>query len=333
MPTERRWPVYLATLVLVLPPVAATLLGFLAEKSWIFDALSHFRLQYALAFAVLASLYFLLRRPAGASVLLAFCALNLVLGLPWRLPPEAVEEAEGKHAYRMVSLNTEAANNAHETVRTFLEGTGADLIVLLEVTPELYKALAPLREKYAFKAWEPRSWTAGILVLSEFPLQDLGRIHPGNSTYCGIVSLVILPEGPVTLIAAHAPSPLGFMPWKLRNEALRRIGAIAAEAETPVIAAGDFNCTPFSPFLQRTLREGGIRPPLYGIDRLPTWPTTLPGLRVPIDHILFSKELVPVRYGRSQYVKSDHFPLLAEFVYPQEEVPEGLVPKEKATAE
>ncbi|MCP4501446.1 MAG: hypothetical protein GY822_15915 [Deltaproteobacteria bacterium] len=83
----------------------------------------------------------------------------------------------------------------------------------------------------------------------------------------------------------------------------------------PVVLAGDFNATPWSIVFQNFLDETGLHNAAYARGGGTTWPTFLPLMfRIPIDHILLSKQLVSTSFLVGPEMGSDHLPFFGRFV-------------------
>ena len=69
-----------------------------------------------------------------------------------------------------------------------------------------------------------------------------------------------------------------------------------------------------SPFYKNIVKSGKLRNARSGFGILPTWPTFMPLVYIPIDHLLVSKEIgvLKVRTGRN--IGSDRLPLITDLV-------------------
>ena len=64
----------------------ATLLGYMGKWWWVFDLFSHFRMQYALTFIVLAIIFLAGKRKRIALLFGAFMLVNVLAIAPLYLP-------------------------------------------------------------------------------------------------------------------------------------------------------------------------------------------------------------------------------------------------------
>ena len=68
-----------------------------------------------------------------------------------------------------------------------------------------------------------------------------------------------------------------------------------------VVMAGDLNVTPWSPHFQSALERGGLVDSRLGFGLQPTWPSFLPGMRIPIDHVLSTPDVTIHRVERGPF--------------------------------
>ena len=92
----------------------------------------------------------------------------------------------------------------------------------------------------------------------------------------------------------------------------RALGEWADAADTPAIVTGDFNATPFSWSFRSMLSESGLVNSQDGFGLQTTWPTTNVFLRIPIDHLVHTNDLVTVDRQVMPSFGSDHYPIVVD---------------------
>jgi endonuclease/exonuclease/phosphatase (EEP) superfamily protein YafD len=97
-----------------------------------------------------------------------------------------------------------------------------------------------------------------------------------------------------------------------RNRELELLAEHRATIDGPLVVAGDFNVTPYSPFYADWLAQTRLRDTRYHRTFGATWPTYLPFLGIPIDHIAVSPEFQTIAHRRLPNFDSDHYGILAE---------------------
>ena len=299
--------------------VLVTTMVLAARLWWAFDLFSHFRLQYAVLAATL-SIAALLARAYPSAAVLAVLALvhgwavkDLWLG-PALAPASA---AAGGEPLRVVSANVLDSNPTPGKVLDFVRGSDADLVVLVDAKSERWRGvLAALGDLYPHRA--PDSWREGapVILLSRrpVPVETVVRPAAAGADRPYVVARVAAPGATPLVVGVHpaSPKPTEAEDSRERNYQLDHIGATVEGVAGPVIVAGDFNATPWSPHLRDLLAATGLRDTGAGRGWLPTWPVRLGPAGIPIDHVLVRGEVAVAGLRRGPDVGSDHYPLIAD---------------------
>lgn len=297
---------------------AATALSFLASLGWPLELFSHFAVQYALETA-LCVVYFLLRRglrPALAAAVVL--AINAVAIWPYYQSPENMASAKLSPPLRILVLNLSVANDDVGSVMQTIERENPDILLFHEVSLSWAKMLEPLQATYPFTAGEPANSIFGILIVSRLPIESDNVVHLGPRERAAIQVHICRSAGTgcLTIVGAHPPPPVSRDWASERDTVLLEAAAIANSASSgPVVLAGDFNITPWSPIFSRILAESGLRDSALGFGIDPTWFSASPALGLPIDHILVSPDIAVTGRHVGPYVGSDHFPVIADLAF------------------
>jgi hypothetical protein len=76
------------------------------------------------------------------------------------------------------------------------------------------------------------------------------------------------------------------------------------------------NLTPWSFHFKVLLRVTGLHDSARGFGVQPSWPNNNPFLRIPLDHVLHSPDIVVLQRTIGPDVKSDHFPVIVDLALP-----------------
>ncbi len=299
--------------LLELPAAAALLpawLGLAGQWHWILDLFAHFRWQYlpvAIAVIVLA------RRQrcrgllwAGFATLLLNTALIAQVALQSR--PEATALAPD-FALRVLTINVLGSNPDKQAVVDHIRAADADIVFLAEADAAWVQALAPLDATYPHQLLHPRPDSFGLALISRIPLEAPQVRHLSPDARPTAIATLTHHGRRLLFVGMHPPPPMGAALAAVRDAQIAALGNLAAQAPVPVIAAGDFNATPWSAPMRR-LAERGI-----GLHGQPgawrsTWMKGTP-LGIPIDHVLTSAPLWVESRQVGPDVGSDHRPVLA----------------------
>ncbi|MGL5063192.1 MAG: endonuclease/exonuclease/phosphatase family protein [Microcoleus sp.] len=287
--------------------------GHFGQFNRFFELNSHFKVQYLLI-GLCAAIFFAIARSNKLWLLVSICcvAINLVEILPWYWPQPAFAGTAAKHQVRLLHSNVLTSNERYAELISMVREEQPDIAVFVEVNPDWAKELTVLSDIFPYSFGQQESEKYGSAIYSKFLLENASdrAFAEGRKS---IVADVKFPDGVIsTLIVAHPPVPVKPTTYLERNQQLAAIGEYVAQTKHPAIVAGDLNATMWSPFYQNMVKTGGLRNARSGFGILPTWPTFMPILYIPIDHCLVTKEIdiIKVRTGRN--VGSDHLPLITD---------------------
>lgn len=287
----------------------------------------HFALQLCLVGACLAILALFRRSWPGMAA-----AGLLALWQGWIIWPHAPAGASAMAAepttLKVVSFNTWYRNDRYEGLVEFLRDSGADVVGLVEVTPGLKAALAPLRDIYPYQAdCIDKVKKCEEMLLSRRPLQAVTAQRLGGRRPIIVTARLDLPGGPVTIALTHLSSSLTGLIELDENggeiaqegQALR-LGNYFATLPDDAILMGDFNAAPWSRVLSDLRAAGGWR---ANDDLIPSWPRGLPApLRLPIDHVFGRGRVTVTRLQAGPALTSDHLPVVADIaIRPEKTAP------------
>jgi endonuclease/exonuclease/phosphatase (EEP) superfamily protein YafD len=307
-------PVFAGVIDLVSAGVAAaSLAGFAGRWHWLLDLTSHFRWYWLLAAAACLAAAAWRRRRLASMAAAAALAANLWLLLPYWLPSE--RGADGGAEIEIVSLNLLADTTDSAAAVDYLRHGGADLVVLLEVTPAWAEALAVLEPLFPHRIIESRDDKFGIAILSQWPLAEPEVIMPADGPPA-IVAVLERSGSACLVVAAHPPAPISAEWSAWRDTQLDAFAQRVAEAGRPTILAGDLNTTPWASGFRRLVAKSGLRDSALGHGIQATWNAHRPVPRIPIDHVLVSDEIRVLDRRVGPAVGSDHLPVEARLVLP-----------------
>lgn len=287
----------------------AGLLPLGAHYWWGFELLSHFRVQYA-ALAGVSIAVSLVGRQWLAAALLAV-AITINVGPVIAYLPTAIDTPVGARL-DILNINVNSSNRNYATILDAIRHSEADVVTLLEVTPELENTLALISDEYPHRESLPAQGNFGIALLSRHPLIDVTYFATGETT--GIDARIGHPSGPVSVLAVHLLPPMGRQLAAARNMGLDMLARYARDVDDPLVVCGDFNLTPYSPFFADFIRAAGLRDTRVGHGIDISWPTSLPLAGIPIDHCLTRGQLAVQSVRRLDRIGSDHYPVKVSLV-------------------
>ena len=301
----------------------ATLLGLLplgARLGWLFDLTTHFRLQFLGAAGVVLVLVALRRKWLSTAALLVIVALNAWPVLPYvpRVAPAAIAPAGSAHV-KVLTVNVSFRQFSARRFREIVAEAAPDVLLVVEFTPHAEEVLAELDKLFPQQLKAPAEGPYGVGLWSRLPLQSAYTFPLGPVQ--GIEARVQTATGVFTLLGAHLVSPTLPRRAEQRNEELALLAERRAAIAGPVVVAGDFNVTPYSPYYSDWLATTQLTDSRYARTLSGSWPAVLPILGIPIDHVAVSSDFVILAHHRLPAFGSDHWGIMAEL---------ALVPKDQA---
>jgi endonuclease/exonuclease/phosphatase (EEP) superfamily protein YafD len=323
----------LLAMVMAALSLGASVLATSAPSWWVGDLAVNFRLQYVAAALVALIVLGWARRWSWAAAAVIAIVLDVIAAAPVfdsaasaariaSTAPLASAAVQGvmrsagasvipRQPLRIASINVLYHNTHYDRVIAFLRDARPDAAVLVEITPRWRDALSMLDAQYPYRLYA-RGPHNGTLLLSRWPVDHAERVAMGPHADPTVTAALSIHGRILHLIGVHPAWPLGPAVSAERNRELGRLAALARATPAPLVMAGDFNTTPFSPHFGAFLRESGLRWAAQGAGWQPTWPTFLPPGGIQIDHAFVSPDLQVERFARGPGIGSDHRPILID---------------------
>jgi endonuclease/exonuclease/phosphatase (EEP) superfamily protein YafD len=284
--------------------IAGGLLPLGARFWWGFELFSHFRLQFLALSLPLLALALTRRRFVTSLAIVLTMGVNAWGVLPGL--PNANAAPVGPE-FVLLNINVEAGNREHGLVLERIRESGADAVTLIELSPALDAKLDSLADLYPFRLTLPAANNFGLAVLSRYPLHAVEHFSLGPNP--AIEAVVETPDGPLVLLAVHMMPPIGAVLAATRNVQLEALALRIRASEGPLLACGDLNLSPYSPWFADFEKASATRSVRRGQGPGISWPSFLPPLGVPIDHCFLRGPLAVAGVERMAATGSDHYPV------------------------
>ncbi|MCW5889773.1 MAG: endonuclease/exonuclease/phosphatase family protein [bacterium] len=293
----------------VLALVTAT--AFVPASPWPLELTTHFRVQYATGFALLALIAAAMRRWKPVVLLVAGALVNAVVAASPASPGGVADAAAPR--LRVLFANVLRVNPAHVAGLEVIRAAAADVVVAAEVDAGWWEALRTGLPDHRHTLAEPREDDFGIALLSRVALVRGEVVGLDDLDMPTVIAELPLGGGALTLVATHTIPPVGLAAFAERNAHLAALARVARMASGPALVLGDLNVTPWSPWFGRLLRDGGLRDSRVGFGLQASWPAgAWPLLRIPIDHALASPSLRVLDRRVGAAYGSDHLPIVVD---------------------
>lgn len=279
--------------------VGALLLGasYLGALHPLGDSLAMFRdwIAYGvMALGLLALLVRAWRVALGAFIVAVAATLHLVSFNTLHTPAAVPEPNLLVYSKNLGSGRTDWGHLAAD-----IAGSGADVVVLQEVTQQRMSELAGLLPDHPYQHICNFSGNRAMAVVSRYPLSDPGCTDHRSLAY----AVVDAPSGPVWVASIHQVWPYPREQAALLPDILE---AVEAAPERRVLA-GDFNMVPWGHSVRAIMDAGGMRRISLLLDTI-----EVRGVGFPIDHVLTDGGGTANVRG---LIGSDHAGVLARIVW------------------
>ncbi|MBT3307132.1 MAG: hypothetical protein HN377_11715, partial [Alphaproteobacteria bacterium] len=266
-----------------------TIGGFFGNYAWWLDVFADFRLQLALASAVLFFAGLTMGRKKEAVLALALLAPN-----GWQVYSHWGLTHDAPGALKIVGYNIHFKNLDIDPAFDFLRRENADVVVVTEATDVWRAAFKRLSDIYphqffgpAYKGFHDKPHRIGILSKREWEETGVAWSEVSARAYAIWVRFPAASPS-LTVAGVHFLNPVLHPPHYQRAEA-EALASLVNRFDGPVVAAGDFNMTPFSARFGGMVKKAGLRRANGGINT--TWPSLLTPLGLSLDHFLVTAKV------------------------------------------
>lgn len=226
----------------------ALLGGLFGRLAWPLDLLAHFRIQYAVLFALLACVLLAFRSYWVAAAAVIGIGVSAVPLLPYIMsePVPAAIATTHDETFRLVTFNVWFRNPDMARTAEYIERSRADAVVLLELTPPQAEMLVPLLPSYPHYHIEPSRM--GAAVFTKWPVLSAESVPLAQGGAVAARLTLDWRGTPVNVLGVHLNWPLGPRNSEFRNQELDALVSFSKAQQGPLLVAGDFNLTPWSEY-------------------------------------------------------------------------------------
>ena len=306
-------------ILVVIPAIALALLSlasFAGQWVWWLDVLANFRAQYVVSLVLFGMVLLAPRRRKIGYGVLAGAVVNLVAVAPLYLGSPGPANP-GLPSIRVLNFNLLSTNESYAAVIEYIEAADPDLVFLHEASRPWEAAIESAGLDYEIIRPRSEDLIFGTLILARDEVEAVS--YGFAATNPRAVALTYHPDDwpvPVAVLSTHPLAPTSRERADLRDAQLDFAGNWAGSAEGAYFVVGDFNATPWSAPFRRMVATGGLRNSQIGFGLQPSFPATSGALlRVPIDHLLHSDEIVVTDRRLGPDLGSDHFVLIVDLQY------------------
>lgn len=293
----------------------ALLGGLLGRFAWPLDLLAHFRVQYTALFVLLAVVLLAFRHFSIAASAVLGAAISAVPLFPYLMsePVPAAVASTRDETFRLLTFNVWFRNPDMARTAEYIEQSGADAVVLEELTPPQAEELLKLLPTYPHYHIEPSRM--GAAVFTKWPVLTAESVPLARGGAIAARVMLDWRGTPVSVLGVHLNWPMGPRNSEFRNQELTALVKFSKTQPGPLLVAGDFNLTPWSEYFSDALEESGLQDAARGFGLARSWPSQFAPAGIRIDHCLLSPHWRSVSARIGPWLGSDHLPLIADVTF------------------
>lgn len=305
------WPMLLAIIIIAI----CHMFGVVA---WPIELIYHFFLYLTVISVLIASIFAFLRRWRSLAVSLAVscyfisvavqpsdidCHVTLPLShshdfIGPRSPPSA-------HQLRVYTQNLHFSHKPSHWTRNALSWIQSDILVFQEINSAVFSTFRRIDDLFPYRVFveSPRNAKEQLAILSSQPIAEYQVFKPSPAAMPALIARIVLSDGmSVWLVVVHARNPVLAKGMIARDDFLEQLSDRVNQLQGPVIIAGDFNATPYTPPYRDFVESAQVAEACLTPG---TFPKASKGLGLPIDHILVRGGTI-MNLSASRLFGSDH---------------------------
>ncbi|MBI2812516.1 MAG: endonuclease/exonuclease/phosphatase family protein [Candidatus Melainabacteria bacterium] len=294
------------TILVLLLVATCSIAGFFSEQDQVCELLSHFRLVWIALLLLVSSALVAMKRLDCAFIGFFILILN-ACDVVWLYSAETRNYPEyNGPGLELMQLNVAGDKNSNvDSVVSLIQTNKPDFIAFSEVNHTWVKQLDERLADYPFRFSTDLDRSDGLAIYSKYKLTDVDTKYSKVAKRPRFVG-TIRGDRRTNFSFAHPILPV--LP-EYRNEELRELADDALASQYPMVVMGDLNCTPWSYYFNKLLRDGKLYDSERGFGPQCTFHTGWIVPFLPIDHCLVTSRLEVKSRRVGPNVGSDHLPV------------------------
>ncbi len=290
-----------------------SLAGYLGGFERWLELTVHFRFQYLILSVILLIILAIFRQGKWCLLCLFCISLNAVEVVPWYMNNSKVNTSQSGETIKVIQSNILSSNQNYAEFINLVKAEKPQILVVQELNEPWAKELESINNILPHSFVLPQENNFGMGIYSSFPLENQSTKWL-TAQIPELIADIEVAGKTINLTAIHPVPPINESYFYLRNQQLEETSKYLQQSNVEKIVLGDLNLTMWSPIYRSFVRTTGLVNARLGFGVLPTWPTNILPLRIPLDHCLVSPEITVANIKVGANIGSDHLPLIAELV-------------------
>jgi len=292
--------------------LGSTGIGFYLPDTYVGDCLRNFPFQLILLVLIGVFSYKKIGWPLSVSCVLVGILLNCLI-IKNAVPVLSSPVSSTCPPIKIGSFNLLSKSHGYASVSSQITEQDFDLIVFQELNSKWLDGLKDALAKYPEKMVNLRPDDFGSGIFTRLPVLAKQMVKLAVNDPGQPMATITQCNRTISVLGIHTPPPSFPAQWRIRNQELSKLAEMAQDKSKRWIMLGDFNVTPYSNFYRQFSISSGLSDARSVLGLLPSWPTFVPPLWIPIDQLFYSGSLELVEIKRGNLSGSDHWPIVATF--------------------
>ena len=293
-----------------------TVLGFGGGIYWILDIFAHFRTQYLMGLLLGIVICLCFKRWRSLGIYGVLFGLNLMVVWPYLGAADGIVINHSADRVKILHFNVLSSNPKRRELIEYIDGCGADLVFLQEVTsPWVVDLLRYCKDSYRLEVEGSRADNFGVVMLvrkgwaGKVVRATWEVVVAGVDVELPVVMTEVEVNGKlVSIMGMHTIPPMRRELAELNKRQIVAARKWSDQQAGAHLLIGDLNATPWCAGFEDLVAGGKLRDSMLGFGFGRSWPTGLPEwIGIGLDHCLVSGEIKVInRELVGQGLGSDH---------------------------
>lgn len=305
-----------------------TFLPLVKNQHWIFRVADFYRIQILVLQCVVLplALYFIVNNFSVYNKLICFLFLIAVAYQVFVLYPylnafKTKVNTQQKEIISVISVNVYQPNNNYQKLIDLIQKHNPNIFLTIESNSKWEKALSVFDTSYKYHQKIALDNTYGMHFYSNLKVTSIKTHFFVADDIPSIEAHITTKQGNSFILYGIHPPPASPTEEKTSKEKDGELMSVAKRTRiqnNSTLVLGDFNSVAWSRITKLFTKVSGLKDARIGRGFVSTFPSKFFLLRIPIDLVYHSNNVVISKLTTLEHIKSDHLPMYVEFFLTKE---------------
>ena len=229
----------------------------------------------------------------------------------------------------LLAANVLMGNDRHDLVRSLIERTDPDVLLLMETDQAWLDGIKPALAGYPTVLTAPKDDCYGLTFATRLTVAEAEIVFLTRDETPAVFAALRAPSGQLFhFVGLHPEPPVPGVDAEERDVQILHAARFARKTNVPIVVMGDFNDAAWSPTSRLFKHYGRYLDPRIGRGLYASFHANNWLVRCAIDQLFLSDDVAVVDFRLGEKIGSDHFPILARVrIDPEEAKALNAAPK------